>query len=589
MDRTIPTCRRGAPRAARPAAARVALPALASLLFLSCVSPTSAAGQSTSAPPLQSLTAWGAYLSALHASRQKDSGRASAYFATVTPDAHDRLVLLIQALRSHVLAGRIERAAAVAERTVALSQGPTMARLVLAVQAAKQQRFNDALHHLDRIRGDNVSRLLLPLLRAWVALGRHKDPDLALDEHRDLEGVSQFRPFRTMHRAYLLDVANRPQRAAKVYEELSQAPSIEALRLTETVSNFLARSGGRAAALQAVDRYLAANPDSMTVKSLRARYLDDAPVGPLVGSAADGVAEVLLNVASALHQADRPGQALPLAQLAVWMRPHDAASVFLLGTVLESDGRHRNAVAAFRKLETGTVYSWEARKSAAASLVELERYEEASSLLDRMAAEKPQRYDALWLLGNVHRNRSSFGEAVTAYDRAVKRIPKIARRHWNLLYVRGIALERSGQWARAEADFLRALKLNPGQPYVLNYLAYSWVDRGEKLERARTMLEEAVGKRPKDGYIVDSVGWVEFRLGNFEEAVRHLERAAELRPHDPIINQHLGDAYWRAGRRHEARFQWKRALSFDPEEADRKKIEQRLREGMAPFEPILRQ
>ena len=584
MDRIIRTCRRRT-----KGAVRAALPALAGLLLLTPASPASAAGQSTGAPPARSLTSWGAYLSALHASRQKDSGRASAYFEAVTPEAHDRLALLIQALRSHVLAGRIERAAAVAERTVALSQGPTMARLVLAVQAAKQQRFNDALHHLDRISSDNVSRLLLPLLRAWVALGRHEDPDLALDEHRELEEVAQFRPFRLMHRAYLLDAANRPQRAAQAYEEMSQASTIETLRQTETVSNFLARSRGREAALQTIDRYLAANPDSMTVRSLRARYLADAPVGPLVGSAADGVAEVLLNVASALYQADRPEQALPLAQLAVWMRPHDAASVFLLGTVLEGDGRHRNAVAAFRKLETGTVYSWEARKSAAASMVELERYEEASSLLGRMAAEMPQRYDALWLLGNVHRDRSAFDEAVTAYDRAVKRIPKIARRHWNLLYVRGIALERSGQWARAESDFLRALKLNPGQPYVLNYLAYSWVDRGENLERARTMLEEAVSKRPKDGYIVDSVGWVEYRLGNFEEAVRHLERAAELRPHDPIINQHLGDAYWRAGRRHEARFQWIRALSFDPEDAEREKIERRLREGMPPFEPLPQQ
>lgn len=566
----------------------MALPALASLLFLSCVSPASAAGQSTAAPPPQALTSWGAYLSALHASRQKDSARASAYFAMVTPEAHNRLVLLIQALRSHVLAGRIERAAAVAERTVALSQGPTMARLVLAVQAAKQQRFSDALRHLDRIRHDNVSRLLLPLLRAWVALGRHKDPDLALDEHRDLENETRFSTFLLMHRAYLLDVASEPQRAAQAYEKISTAPSFGSLRPTETVSNFLARSGGKAAALQEVDRFLAANPDSMTVKSLRAQYLADAPIGPLVGSPADGVAEVLLNVASALDQADRPGQALPLAQLAVWMRPRDAASVFLLGTVLEGDGRHRDAVAVFRKLETGTIYSWEARKSAAASMVELQRYEEASSLLVMMAVERPDRFDALWLLGNVHRNRSAFDEAVKVYDRAVNRIPSVARRHWNLLYVRGIALERSGQWARAEADFLRALKLNPGQPYVLNYLAYSWVDRGEKLERARLMLEEAVRKRPNDGYIVDSVGWVEYRLGSFEAAVRHLERATELRPHDPIINRHLGDAYWRAGRRHEARFQWSRALSLNPENDERAVIEKRLREGMAPFKPIRR-
>ncbi|MDE0256141.1 MAG: tetratricopeptide repeat protein, partial [Rhodospirillaceae bacterium] len=286
---------------------------------------------------------------------------------------------------------------------------------------------------------------------------------------------------------------------------------------------------------------------------------------------------------------DRAEQALPLAQLAVWMRPHDAASVFLLGSILERDSRYDDAVAVFGRLQSGTIYSWEARKSAAASMAELDRHATAFAALETMAQERPNRYDALWLLGNVHRSRSAFGDAVLAYDRAIGRIPKIARRHWNLLYARGIALERSGQWPRAEADFLHALKLNPGQPYVLNYLAYSWVDRGERLVRARGMLEEAVRKRPNDGYIVDSVGWVEYRLGNFEAAVRHLERAAELRPHDPIINQHLGDAYWRARRRNEARFQWNRALWLGPEDADRKKIEERLRGGLPPFKPIARQ
>ena len=565
---------------------RLALPVLATLLF---PAPAAAAsGRPAADRPPSSLTSWGAYLSALHASRQKDSGRASVYFDAVTSEAPERVPLLIRALQAHVESGRIERAAAVAERIAARSDGPTMAYLVLALHAAKQRRYDAAQRHLDRIRADTVSRLLLPLLRAWMALGRHGDPDLALDEHRELEDTAQFGPFRLLHRALLLDVAGRPERAAQAYEAVTGVPAIGSLRMTETRADFLVRTGDTAAALRAIDRFLAVSPGSMTAKLLRARYGADTPVAPLIGSPADGAAEALLNVASALNLADRPGQALPLAQLAVWMRPQDAASAFLLGTVLDGDGRHREAVAVFRGLETGNVYSWEARKSAAASMVELERYDEALLLLEKMVGERPQRYDALWLLGNVHRNRSAFGAAVVAYDRALRRIPGVARRHWNLLYVRGIALERSGQWPRAEADFLHALKLNPGQPYVLNYLAYSWVDRGERLERARGMLEEAVRKRPNDGYIVDSVGWVEYRLGNFEAAVRHLERATELRPHDPIINRHLGDAYWRTGRRNEARFQWSRSLWLGPEAADREKIERRLREGMPPFKPILR-
>src|SRR5690606_7892172 len=152
--------------------------------------------------------------------------------------------------------------------------------------------------------------------------------------------------------------------------------------------------------------------------------------------------------------------------------------------------------------------------------------------------------------------------------------------HWSILYFRGIAHERSGRWQLAEADFLKALELEPEHPYVMNYLAYSWVEKGENYDRALDMLRRAVDLRPQDGYIVDSLGWVFYRLGEYEKAVEHLERAIELNPTDPVINDHLGDAYWKVGRRQEARFQWKRALNFEPEEADIPRIQAKIERGL---------
>jgi len=116
---------------------------------------------------------------------------------------------------------------------------------------------------------------------------------------------------------------------------------------------------------------------------------------------------------------------------------------------------------------------------------------------------------------------------------------------------------------------------------VLNYLGYSWVERGEHLEEAQTMIERAVELRQDDGYITDSLGWVFFRTGQYEAAVKQLERAVELRPQDSTINDHLGDAYWKVGRYHEARFQWKRALSLKPEADQVPLIEAKLQHGLA--------
>jgi len=154
------------------------------------------------------------------------------------------------------------------------------------------------------------------------------------------------------------------------------------------------------------------------------------------------------------------------------------------------------------------------------------------------------------------------------------------RRHWFLFYVRGIAYERSGRWEEAERDFRKALELEPDQPNVLNYLGYSLVEKGIKLDEALEMIRKAVEKRPNDGYITDSLGWALYRLGRYEEAVEPMERAVELTPLDPVINDHLGDVYWMVGRKREARFQWKRALSFGPDEKDAARIRRKLEVGL---------
>jgi Flp pilus assembly protein TadD len=183
-------------------------------------------------------------------------------------------------------------------------------------------------------------------------------------------------------------------------------------------------------------------------------------------------------------------------------------------------------------------------------------------------------------LGTILRGRKQFGECAEVYSKGVNTIVNVDKPNWLIFYFRGICYERSKQWAKAEADLQKALSLSPEQPHVLNYLGYSWIDQGVKLDEGMAMIRKAVEQRPDDGYIVDSLGWAHYRTGNYEEAVKHLERAVELRPEDPTINDHLGDAYAKVGRELEARFQWSHARDLKPEPEDLPKIEEKLRTGL---------
>jgi tetratricopeptide (TPR) repeat protein len=200
--------------------------------------------------------------------------------------------------------------------------------------------------------------------------------------------------------------------------------------------------------------------------------------------------------------------------------------------------------------------------------------------LRALSAMMPQESDIWTALGDLYRGADQYTEAAAAYDKAIAIIPQNDRRLTGLFYARGVSLERSNHWDAAERDFRAALKLNPDRADVLNYLGYSWVDKGMNLDEAVAMLEKARALRPLDGFIADSVGWAYYRLGRYPDAARALEEAVQLAPAAPDVNEHLGDAYWRVNRRIDARFQWQHALQLNPDSKQKAALERKLQFGL---------
>ncbi len=215
-----------------------------------------------------------------------------------------------------------------------------------------------------------------------------------------------------------------------------------------------------------------------------------------------------------------------------------------------------------------------------------EKWDEAIAVVTAHLEENPESEDALATLGDLYRNREDFENALSYYERAIALKGEVTNEDWFLLFARGIAYERLGMWQEAEADFLKTLEFRPNEPDVLNYLGYSWIDQGINLIEGREMIERAVAQRPNNGFIVDSLGWAQYLVGDYEAAAKTLEKAVYLEPGDATLNDHLGDAYWKIGREREARFQWQHALGLGPAPDQVEKITAKIEYGLVLAEAL---
>ncbi len=564
----------------------VAIPLFASIALVSACVDGSDANQHANAgngqaagqtiPGIQKVSASGKYLAGRYARRSRDFGTAADFLSdALSIDASNRQIRR-QTFFALIAGGRMAEAAVLAKEIVAADKGAAVANLSLVVEDAVASRFDAAAKRLDTMPRRGMSTFAAPLLLAWAkaALG---DTDGAIKSLDALKKIASFSALRSMHVGLIYEQAGKTALAEEALKKASK--ETDSVRVVMGYGHFLERQG-RVSEAEALYKSYTEKNSSDALDGTFERIAAKRPPPDFVATPKDGLAEVFFNLAGTLAQGRSSDLALIYGQMALRLRPDFPLAQLLLGGLLESLSRNAEAIALYKKVDPKSPVSWSARLRQASNLDEMGKTEEAIALLERMAAERKDRFEPLIRIGDSHRSKKKFEDAITAYDRAIKRVGALEKSHWSLLYARGIAYERAKQWPNAEKDFLKALELSPEQPFVLNYLGYSWVDQGIKLERAKKMIRRAVELRPNDGYIVDSLGWVLYRLGDYSEAAKNLERAVVLRPEDPTINDHLGDAYWRVGRKFEARFQWKRALSLDPDEELIPKIEDKLRNGL---------
>ncbi len=526
----------------------------------------------------------GSYLAGRHALRQRDFEQAARFMDRALQLDPAAPGVVMHALALHVYTGQWVKAEALARRIVRGQSRHRIARLVLGIAQVRQGRFARARAHFVKAAHTPIGILSGGMLAAWTWMAEQNLPE-ALESLDILDSYDAFAGFRHYHAALMADLAGQTKRAEALYRKAHEAAR-GSMRVAYAYGNFLRRQGQPMKAIALYRAFLRQAPGNAIIEAAleQTRRAPEERPAPMVGSVRDGMAEALFSLTSALLDERSLNEALLHARMTLALRPNLHVAWVLLGEIEENMGRKEQALSAYRKVPRGHALHLDAQIRSARLLRALQRREESLELLRELTREHAADARPWLALGNALRMDKRWREAVEAYTEALKRFARIRRGDWVVFYYRGIAHERAGEWHKAEADFRKALKLNPDQPSVLNYLGYSLVDRGEKLHEALKMVRRAVQARPNDGYIIDSLGWAYFRLGRYEDAVRELERAIELRPDDPVINDHLGDAYWMVGRRLEARFQWQHALDADPEPELREQLERKLRAGLPAIE-----
>jgi len=526
-------------------------------------------------PPASGFS--GAYLAARVAESDSDFRAAAGWYDTALATDPGNLRLMEGVLYSRLALGNYDQALTMAQALGDTAKDNQLAGFAFVTSEALTEDYPALIKAAEE--GRKVGPVLDELIVAWAKVGTGKMSDALADfdavaEMRGMERLGRY------HKGMALAVAGDFEGAEAILSGKANGPVTLNRRGIIALVQILSQLERNTDALDILDKAFGPGAEP-AIDALRARLTAGEPLPfDQIPSAKAGIAEVFYSVGALLQGEADPAYVLLHSRSANALDPANTEALLMTANALEDLKQYDLAVETFAQIPAENPIFYSAEIGRAEALYAGGNKEAALEALQALAISHGDLVAVQNALAEAFRREERCTESVAAYDAALALVPDVSKVHWPLFFYRGTCYERLNNWDKAEADFRRALELNPDQPQVLNYLGYSMVDRGLNLDEALGMIQTAVRKEPQAGYIIDSLAWAYFRLGRYEDALVPMERASLLEPADPVVTDHLGDVYWMVGRKREAEFQWHRALSFEPTEKDATRIRLKLEIGL---------
>ena len=459
--------------------------------------------------------------------------------------------------------------------------------LISAVYYLKSQDQAKSTYYIeqliDKSQPGTIQNLVSSSLNSWVNIKNQPNPESSL---KLLDSIPRnFENLKKIQKAFVYCYFDS-NKTGNVFRELFANPNIDFSRYIFFYVNYLLnKEDAKEEAQNILQDSLKQYPKNLILNQLNVDIEQNRKTNNQFDCSEPNqvIAEMLYVVANALAAQSNYVASNFYLNLANYLNPNFQSYTTLYAENFYNIEEFDKAKELYMEIQKqGSVYSWHANKQIAFILIKQGNKQEAVEYLkDKYKKIKSPSLYEIFDFAEFLKNNENYDDSIKYYSQLLSLIDKKHDLYAQVLDGRGIAYERTNQWDKAEVDLLGSLESSPNDAYVINYLAYSWIEKGKNIEKALTMLRKANELRPNDGYIIDSLGWALFKLKRFKEAKNYLELAVQYMASDPVVNDHYADSLWMNNQSLQARYYWNYVLKLEKtEDKLKEEIKQKLLFGL---------